>query len=250
MVNYGVASTILLALTAAAAAPAVTANPPTPTYLPTYWPTYAPTEHHHHDRDGNHHLRDSSGYTSSELPPNNHGAAPLRPPAPTAVYKSEEGMLDINNNKEVMSSEEVAVVQEEDIPGFEFVGYGICVDEAGEEYDAIRYLDEYDPEECADLCTECPGKGQAYGMKFLGFNIECDGCYCYVENGGTFSGEVCGTGSSGFDNREGTGEIVGVRSAPGFPCWKVNSKSSKAPKRVRKLGHSRTNMDMRRRLMC
>jgi len=154
------------------------------------------------------------------------------------VYKSAEGIHNYNNkNKEVMSSEAVAVVQE-DIPGFEFVGTGFCVDEAGEKYDYVRvgFLDS--AEECANKCTECPGKGQADGRKLLGFEYNEDDdlpefhCNCIVENGGISSGPaVCRGG--GFDyttNRGGTGEIKGVTGGSCNACWKVKSKSSKSPK--------------------
>jgi hypothetical protein len=160
------------------------------------------------------------------------------------VYKSAEGIHNYNNkNKEVMSSEAVAVVQE-DIPGFEFVGYGWCKDEAGKFYDWAGYLLPSAPpsaKECAEICTECPGKGQADGRKLLGFatikSVSDETCFCFIENGVTLDDGVCSyvnLYSRLYNAYEGTGEIKGVvfdGFDPDGECWKVTSTSSKSPKR-------------------
>jgi hypothetical protein len=234
MVNYGVASTIFLALTAAAAAaaPAVTANPPllhTCQLIGRRTPQRSIII-----------IMIVMEIIISDIHLVIHQVSCHQIIIVVLHHLGHQHQLLFTSRRRECS---ILTTTRKCIPGFEFVGDGICVDEAGEKYDYVRVSFLESAKECANLCTECPGKGQADGRKLLGFTIEeCGGCFCYIENGGSFSGEVCGTGSIGLDGREGTGEIVGILSGGGS-CYKVNSKSSKAPKRARKL-------DMRRRLMC
>jgi hypothetical protein len=172
------------------------------------------------------------------------------------VSKSVKGIHDYNNSNKVMSAEAIAVV-EEDITGFDFVGYGNCLDKDDAKYDYV-VSSVISAEECAEKCTGCPGGGQADSKALLGFvyDNDCPTCYCLVENGGDFINGVCGVYTYVMTGNAGTGEITDFTDGnPGNECWKVNSKSSKSsksgriskkPKLIRKLGHGHT--DMRRRL--
>ena len=142
------------------------------------------------------------------------------------------------------SSKQVAITSGEiEIRGFTKVGdgRGECLDESSQLYDYVRYEVVANAQACANKCSECPGGGQfdssSEEILLRGFWYDQRGCVfrncnCYIENSAQLSGDVCNVQGGIFPGggRDGTGEINSSNGGKG-ECWKVNSKSSKSPKR-------------------
>jgi len=138
---------------------------------------------------------------------------------------------------------------------FDYVGDGWCLDGSVpvSTFPFVGYRYQVSAEECGEVCSECPGKGQE-GLVLRGFqmaiypdsNPDVDvnsECFCLVDansidptfdfnemmgecNGAEFwHGENPGDGVS-----EGIGEIASFDYNQNLECWKVSSKGSKAAK--------------------
>eukprot|EP00984_Skeletonema_dohrnii_P004631 scaffold1635_cov124-Skeletonema_dohrnii-CCMP3373.AAC.5 len=136
---------------------------------------------------------------------------------------------------------------------FDYVGDGWCLDGSDpvSTFPFVGYRYQVSAEECGEVCSECPGKGQE-GLVLRGFqmaiypdsNPDVDvnsECFCLVDansidptfdfsemmgecNGAVFwHGENPGDGVS-----EGIGEIESFSYNKNSECWKVSSKGSKA----------------------
>lgn len=139
---------------------------------------------------------------------------------------------------------------------FDYVGDGWCLDGSVtvSTFPFVGYRYQVSAEECGEVCSECPGKGQE-GLVLRGFqmaiypnsNPDVDvnsECFCLVDansidptfdfnemirpagvcNSAVFwHGENPGDGVS-----EGIGEIESFSYNRNLECWKVSSKGSKA----------------------
>jgi hypothetical protein len=114
---------------------------------------------------------------------------------------------------------------------FTEVGAGFCLDGFdgdGDRYDFISYQDVASADDCAGLCSECPGNFQTserlVGFEYLS-NKHTHACMCCIENGATFDRTVCDDASAANDTFTGTGEIKDSWSAgtlfSSVTCWKV-----------------------------
>jgi hypothetical protein len=155
--------------------------------------------------------------------------------SPAIHTQSQSSLRGVFLEKEVMSSEAVAVTRDiipphEKIPGFDLVGRdGYCVDVVGNMYSFVGSVGVYSTKECAERCTQCPGKGQADNRKLVGFQYDSkySVCSCLVESGGTFSDGLCGDQTRVSTDYLGTGEISGTLvtrdTVDHEECWKVIS---------------------------
>ncbi len=98
------------------------------------------------------------------------------------------------------------------VPGFIFVGSGVCKDSQGNVHDYYS-IDLGSTSGTPDQCgTKCLDRADSWGL--VGFQLDYSRyCYCLYDNGVDTSG--------GVNSRTGTGEIASANSDK--ECYKVVS---------------------------
>eukprot|EP00569_Conticribra_weissflogii_P019159 CAMPEP_0171445476 /NCGR_PEP_ID=MMETSP0881-20121228/36030_1 /TAXON_ID=67004 /ORGANISM="Thalassiosira weissflogii, Strain CCMP1336" /LENGTH=496 /DNA_ID=CAMNT_0011969493 /DNA_START=212 /DNA_END=1702 /DNA_ORIENTATION=+ len=119
----------------------------------------------------------------------------------------------------VVSSQPPTAMAQEDVPGYEYVGDGYCVDAYGNYYDSYMEKDVGSIAVCASACNGIGEDG------LVGFQLSTtSSCYCLFDVGIVSYPTPAGFYSVNF-GYNGTEEIVSFVTFSGNPCYKVAATS-------------------------